>query len=143
MGFPARVVKQAWLLPVLWKTWESNGVGDTGQGLRAGLSVVPSGTQDKKSCHDPQPTLHWSDRGSRNLLSRQEGLVWGQNKVTGQESQIPGLGRSPGAGHRNPLQNSCMENPHGQRSLVGHSPWGRRVKTPLKGLSAHAWRVRR
>ena len=38
----------------------------------------------------------------------------------------PGLGRSPGGGHRNPLQYSCLENPHGQRSLVSHSPWGRK-----------------
>ena len=33
-----------------------------------------------------------------------------------------GLGRSPGGGHGNPLQYSCLENPHGQRSLVGYSP---------------------
>ena len=25
------------------------------------------------------------------------------------------------------LQYSCLENPHGQSSLVGYSPWGRRV----------------
>ena len=37
---------------------------------------------------------------------------------------IPGLGRSPGGGHGNPLQYSCPENPHGQRSLAGYSPWG-------------------
>ena len=37
---------------------------------------------------------------------------------------IPGLGRSPGGGHGNPLQYSCLENPHGQRSLAGYSPWG-------------------
>ena len=37
---------------------------------------------------------------------------------------IPGLGRSPGGGHGNPVQCSCLENPHGQRSLVGYSPWG-------------------
>ena len=24
---------------------------------------------------------------------------------------VPGLGRSPGGGHRNPLQYSCLENP--------------------------------
>ena len=24
----------------------------------------------------------------------------------------------------NPLQYSCLENPHGQRILVGYSPWG-------------------
>ena len=34
------------------------------------------------------------------------------------------LGRSPGGGHGNLLQYSCLENPHGQRSLVGYSPWG-------------------
>ena len=37
---------------------------------------------------------------------------------------IPGLGRSPGGGHGNPLQYSCLENPHGQGSLAGYSPWG-------------------
>ena len=26
-------------------------------------------------------------------------------------------------GHGNPLQYSCLENPHGQKSLVGYSPW--------------------
>ena len=35
---------------------------------------------------------------------------------------IPGLGRSPGRGHGNPLQCSCLENPQGQRSLAGYSP---------------------
>ena len=37
---------------------------------------------------------------------------------------IPVLGRSPGGGHGNPLQDSCLENSHGQGSLVGYSPWG-------------------
>ena len=36
---------------------------------------------------------------------------------------IPGLERSPGGGHGNPLQYSCLENLHGQRSLRGYSPW--------------------
>ena len=31
---------------------------------------------------------------------------------------IPGLGRSPGGGHGNLLQYSCLES-HGQRSLEG------------------------
>ena len=37
---------------------------------------------------------------------------------------LPGLGRSSGGGHDNPLQCSSLENPHEQRSLVGSSPWG-------------------
>jgi len=36
---------------------------------------------------------------------------------------IPGSGRSPGEGHGNPLQYSCLENPTDKRSLVGYSPW--------------------
>ena len=52
--------------------------------------------------------------------------------ATGKEStcnegdlgSIPGLGRFPGGGHGNPFQYSCQENPHGQGSLVGYSPWG-------------------
>ena len=31
-----------------------------------------------------------------------------------------------GEANGNPLQYSCLENPHGQRSLVGYSPWGRK-----------------
>jgi len=42
----------------------------------------------------------------------------------GDLGSTPGLGRSPGGGHGNPLQYSCLENPHGQRSLAGYSPWG-------------------
>ena len=37
---------------------------------------------------------------------------------------IPGLGRSPGGGHGNPLQYSCLENLHGQRNLEGCRSWG-------------------
>jgi len=43
---------------------------------------------------------------------------------TGDLGSIPGLGRSPGGGHGNPLQCSCLENPHGQWRLAGYSPWG-------------------
>ena len=33
----------------------------------------------------------------------------------------PGSGRSPGGGHGYPLQYFCLENLHGQGSLVGYS----------------------
>ena len=42
----------------------------------------------------------------------------------GDMGSIPGLGRSPGGGHGNTLQYSCLDNPHGQRSLAGYNPWG-------------------
>ena len=44
----------------------------------------------------------------------------------GDLGSVPGLGRFPGGGHGNPLQYSCLENPHGEKYLVGYSPWGRR-----------------
>ena len=50
---------------------------------------------------------------------------------------IPGLGRSPGGGHDNPPQCSHLENPHGQRSLVGYSPWGHRVGYNQVTMQAH------
>ena len=42
----------------------------------------------------------------------------------GDLGSIPSLGRSPGEGHGDPLQYSCLENPHGQRSVVGYNLWG-------------------
>ena len=42
------------------------------------------------------------------------------------EGLIPELGSSPGRGHGNSFQYSCHENPHGQRSLAGYSPWHHR-----------------
>ena len=36
----------------------------------------------------------------------------------------PEWGRSSGEGNDNPLQYSCLEEFHGQKSLVGYSPWG-------------------
>ena len=54
----------------------------------------------------------------------------------GDLGSIPGLGRSPGGGHGNPFQYSCAENPHGQRNLVGCSPWGRKESDTTERLSA-------
>ena len=42
----------------------------------------------------------------------------------GDLGSIPGLGRSPGGRHGNPLQYSCLEHPQGQRSLVGYQSMG-------------------
>ena len=55
----------------------------------------------------------------------------------GDSGLIPGLGRSPGKGKEgrkegrkegkgNPLQYSCLEDPHGQRRVAGYSPWDRK-----------------
>ena len=42
----------------------------------------------------------------------------------GDQGPIPGLKRTPGRGHGNPLQYSCLENSYERRSLAGYSPWG-------------------
>ena len=53
--------------------------------------------------------------------------------------QIQSLGsvRSPGGGHSNLHQYSCLENPHGQRSLVGCSPRGL-IESDTTGATQHA-----
>ena len=53
----------------------------------------------------------------------------------GDLGSVPGSGRSPRGGHRNPLQYSCLENPHGQRSLAGYSPWGCKESDTTERLS--------
>ena len=50
---------------------------------------------------------------------------------------IPELGRSPGGGHNNSLQCSCLENPHGQRSLADYSPQGCKELDTTERLCTH------
>ena len=54
----------------------------------------------------------------------------------GNLDSVPGLGRSPEGGHGNPLQYSRLENPHGQRSLVGHGPQGHKESDATECQSA-------
>ena len=49
---------------------------------------------------------------------------------------IPGLGRSLGGGNGNPLQYSCLENPHGQRSLVSYSSRGGKASPMTEASTA-------
>ena len=42
---------------------------------------------------------------------------------------------SPGGGHGNPLQYSCLETPHGQSSLVGYYPQGGKESDTTERLS--------
>ena len=56
----------------------------------------------------------------------------------GDLGSIRGSGRSPAEGNGNPLQYSCLENPHGQRSLADYSPWGRKELDTTEGLSTTA-----
>ena len=53
----------------------------------------------------------------------------------GDLGSIPESGRSPGGGHGYPFQYSFLENPRGQSSLVGCSPWGRKESDTSEQLS--------
>ena len=57
----------------------------------------------------------------------------------GDLGSIPGLGRSPGGGDDNPLHYSCLENPHGQRSLADYSSWGRKELDATEQLSIYKY----
>ena len=40
------------------------------------------------------------------------------------ETWVQSVGKMSWRREWQPLQHSCLENPHGQRSLAGYSPWG-------------------
>ena len=44
---------------------------------------------------------------------------------------------SSGGGQGNPLQYSCLENPHGQRGLEGYSPWGHKESGTTEQIRQH------
>ena len=78
----------------------------------------------ERSCY-----FFWS---KQTLMKITSGLFLGSSADeepacnAGDPSSIPGSESSPGEGIGYPLQHSCLENPHGQRSLAGYSPQGRR-----------------
>ena len=51
---------------------------------------------------------------------------------------VPGLGRSPGGGHGNPLQDSCLENPMERGAWRATVHRVAQSQTLLKRLSTHA-----
>ena len=75
-------------------------------------------------CEAWQATVHRVGH-SRTQLKQLRGSDGKESACNvGDLGPIPGFGRSPGGGHGNPLQYSCLENLHGQRSLVDYSPQG-------------------
>ena len=72
-------------------------------------------------------SLDWDD-------PLEEGMATLTRDVGGGGS-IPGSGRSPGVGNGNPLQYSCLENSHGQRSWVDYCPWGCKESDMTEQLS--------
>ena len=52
-----------------------------------------------------------------------------------QKTWVQSLGWEDPLEEGNPLQYSCLENPHGQRSLVGYGPWGHKESDTTEQLS--------
>ena len=56
---------------------------------------------------------------------------------TGDTGLIPGLGKFPGEGNGNPLQDYCLENPTDRGAWLGYSPWGRKESDTTERLHYH------
>ena len=94
-----------------------------------------------------EDSLHSISRKVLGRMGNTGGAVWGH--LLGNElknppanvgdirdaSFIPRSGRSHGGWHSHPLQYSCLENPHGKRSLVGYRPWGLKESDTTERLS--------
>ena len=83
----------------------------------------PDGSVSKES------TCHVRDTGDIN--------PWG----LGMQGSIPGSGRSPGGGHSNPLQCSCMENPMDREAWRATVYRVTKGQTQLKQLSTYAHKI--
>ena len=83
----------------------------------------------------------------RNVINISSGLPWWLNTKesacnTGDEGAVSGLERSSGEGNDN---SNCQKNAqvfvpgksHGQRSLAGYSPWGRKESGGTQRLNHH------
>ena len=62
---------------------------------------------------------------------------WRRHKRCG---LIPGWGRSPGGGHGNPLQCSCLENPMDEEARQATVHRAAKSQTRLKRLNIHTHR---
>ena len=78
----------------------------------------------------PTPLFLWFPGGSDSKES-----AWNAGYLV----LIPGLRRSPGGRHDNPLPYFCLENPHGQRILASYSPWGHKELDMTEQLNWIEW----
>ena len=56
----------------------------------------------------------------------------------GDLTSVSGSGRFLGERNGNPLQYSCLENPHRQRILVGYSPQGHKELSKIERAAKHS-----
>ena len=90
-----------------------------------GGEIVHSSSRGARGSGAIRKIFHFSLNERASLVARMvKNLPATRETWVRDLGSIPGLGISPGGEHGHPLQYSCLENPHGQRSLAGCSPWG-------------------
>ena len=83
--------------------------------------------------HRPLARGNWL---STNYLGLSGGSAGKESACIGRDlGLIPGLGRSPAEGNGNPLPVFLPGEFHGQRSLVGYSPWGHKELDIIEQLT--------
>ena len=98
-------------------------------------------------------SLGWNDPLEKEIATHSSILAWrmpqrvntteqlskaslvAQSVNEGDLASTSGFGRSPGGQHGNPLQNSCLENPHDQRNPAGCSSQGHKESDMTEQLS--------
>ena len=90
----------------------------------AALGFFSCGAQAQLPCGIRDPSFPTRDRTRVPCIGRRIPNHWTIREAPQSVFSIPGLERSSGGGHGNPFQYSCLENPHGQRSLLGYTPRG-------------------
>ena len=123
-AYNARPGFDPWVGKIPWRRkWQTTPVPLPGKshGRRSLVGYSPRGRKEL----DTTERLHFHFLFILYLRASQEALVVKKPPVNAGDirdaGSILGLGRSPGGAHGNPFQYSCLENPHGQRSLVGYS----------------------
>ena len=83
-----------------------------------------------------EPNQFWPRASQVALVIKNPSANAGESRDVG---SIPGLGRSPGGGHGNPLQYSCLENPFGRGTWQATVHRVTQSWTRKKWLSMYIW----
>ena len=112
--------------------------------MYSSIKYQSSIVQPQLLLHQPDNIL-WSTNAKDNypFMEGYPGGLDGKESTcsVGDLGLILELGRFPGGEHGKPLQYSCLENPHGQRSLVGYRPWGHKESDRTERLRTDPFMV--
>ena len=119
------------------RPWDSPGK-NTGVGCHFLLQCrkVKSESEVAQSCPTLSDPMHCSLPGSSvHGICHARVLEWDAIAFSRKLYYMRLYKVFPGGGHGNPLQYSCLQNPHGQRSLAGCSPRGHMESDRTEQLS--------